>query len=129
CLDYFCPILMCFFVDMILRPDNTLIIPYTTLFRSIDDVITQGRAEFTEGSDSYDRATVAILRLAALFESDERFGELLRVVTLEERRGIITTRNIAAHSGCGAMNTEIFWRTVTERLPEVIARIRATDRN
>src|SRR5699024_2184368 len=53
----------------------------------------------------------------------------LRVVTLEERRGIITTRNIAAQSGCGAMNTEIFWRTVTERLPEVIARIRATDRN
>lgn len=101
----------------------------TRIERRIDDVITQGRAEFTEGSDSYDRATVAILRLAALFESDERFGELLRVVTLEERRGIITTRNIAAHSGCGAMNTEIFWRTVTERLPEVIARIRATDRN
>lgn len=95
--------------------------------RRIDDVITQGREEFTEGSDSYDRATVAILRLAALFEDEKRFAALLSVVTLDERRGITTTRNIAAHSGYGAMNTGIFWFTVTERLPEVIARIRAAN--
>src|SRR5699024_8174830 len=64
----------------------------TRIERRIDDVITQGRAEFTEGSDSYDRATVAILRLAALFECDERFGELLRVVTLAGRCGLARLR-------------------------------------
>ncbi|MGO2559309.1 antitoxin [Brachybacterium sp.] len=94
--------------------------------RRIEDVICQGREAFTEGSDSYDRATVAVLRLAALFEDPSRHhAPHLTVVTLGERRGIVATRNIASHSGCGAMNTEIFWRTVTERLPEVIARIRA----
>ena len=93
--------------------------------RRIEDVICQGREAFTEGSDSYDRATVAVLRLAALFEESGKYGQHLSVVTLDEQRGIITTRNIAAHSGYGAMNTDIFWRTVTERLPEVIARIRA----
>lgn len=94
----------------------------------IDDVIAQGREEFAEGSDSYDRATVAVLRLAALFEDTKRFSGLLDVVTLDERRGITTTRNIAAHSGYGAMNTEIFWHTVTERLPEVITRLRTVNR-
>lgn len=93
----------------------------------IDDIIAQGREKFTEGSDSYDRATVAILRLAALFEDEKRFVALLSVVTPDERRGIATTRNIVAHSGYGAMNTEIFWHTVTERLPEVIARIRTAN--
>ncbi|GAA1485438.1 antitoxin [Brachybacterium fresconis] len=92
----------------------------------VEDVLAQGREAFAEGSDSYDRATVAILRLAALFEDEKRYSPHLSVVTLEERRGITTTRNLVAHSGYGAMNTEIFWRTVTERLPEVIARIRGT---
>src|SRR5699024_7884799 len=101
----------------------------TRIVSRIDDVITHGRAEFTEVSDSYDRATVAIIRLATLFERDESVAALLGVATLEERRGTITTRNIAAHSGYGAMTTESFWRTVTERLPEVIARIRSTNRD
>lgn len=95
--------------------------------RRLEDVIAQGRDAFSEGSDSYDRATVAVLRLASLFEDEKRFAPFVSVVTTEERRGIVTTRNIAAHSGYGAMNTEIFWRTVTERLPEVIGRIRAAN--
>ncbi|MGP9613521.1 antitoxin [Brachybacterium sp. AOP42-B2-9] len=94
----------------------------------IEDVIHQGREAFTEDSDPYDRATVAVLRLAALFEDPSRHhAPHLTVVTLGERRGIVTTRNIASHSGCGAMNSEIFWRIVTERLPEAIARIRAAN--
>jgi len=97
--------------------------------RRIEDVIAQGRDAFSEGSDSYDRATVAVLRCAALFEESGQYRPLLDVVSQEERRGIVTTRNIAAHSGYGAMNAEIFWRTVTERIPEVIARLRAADRS
>ena len=96
--------------------------------RRIDDVLAQGRKAFREGTESYDRAIVAVLRLAALCEDPTRYTPHLEAITLEERRGITTTSNIAAHSGYGAMNTEIFWRTVTERLPEVIARIRAANR-
>jgi methylmalonyl-CoA mutase N-terminal domain/subunit len=95
--------------------------------RRIDDVIAQGRESFTEGADSYDRATVAILRPAALFEQPRRFSAALEVVTPEERRGITTTRDLVAHRGYGAMNTAVFWSTVTERLPEIIARIRGAD--
>jgi len=94
--------------------------------RRLEAVIAQGRHEFSEGSDSYDRATVAVLRLASLFEED-RFRAVLGVVTTAERRGIITTRNIAAHSGYSSMDIDIFWRTVTERLPGVIERIRAAN--
>jgi hypothetical protein len=93
--------------------------------RRIEEVISRGRDVFTEGSESFDRATVAVLRLAALCEEPGRYAPHLTVVPLEERRGIVTTRNIAAHSGYGAMNAEILWRTVTERIPELIARIRA----
>lgn len=75
--------------------------------RRVDAVIAQGRDAFLEGSESYDRATVAVLRLAALFEEEKRFSEFLSVVTTEERRGITTTRNIAAHRGYGAMNAEV----------------------
>lgn len=96
--------------------------------RRIDAVISQGREAFVADSDSYDRATVAVIRLAALFEEEQRYAPYLSVATLEERRGIATTRNIAAHSGYGAMNTEVFWHTVTERLPEIIARVRAAHR-
>lgn len=99
----------------------------TRVERRIEEVARRGREAFSEGSETYDRATVAVLRLAALFEDSGRYASLLTAVTVDERRGIVTTRNIAAHSGYGAMNTEIFWLTVTERLPEVIRRIRATN--
>ena len=97
--------------------------------RRIDDVIAQGRDAFRDGSDSYDRAIVAVLRLAALFEDPTRYAPHLDAITLEERRGIATMRDIVAHQGYGAMSTEIFWRTVTERLPEIIARIRAENQH
>ncbi|MGP5008112.1 antitoxin [Brachybacterium tyrofermentans] len=96
--------------------------------RRVDAVIAQGRDAFVEGSESYDRATVAVLRLAALFEEEKRFSEFLSVVTAEERRGITTTRDIAAHRGYGAMNAAALWRTVTELLPDLLARIRAAIR-
>lgn len=92
--------------------------------RRIDGVVTHGREAFREGTESHDRAIVAVLRLAALFEDPTRYAPHLDVVLPEERPGITTMRDITAYSGYGAINTEIFWRTVTERLPEVIARAR-----
>ena len=54
--------------------------------RRIEDVIRQGREAFTEDSDPYDRATVAVLRLVALFEDFEPgYAPHLTVVTLDER--------------------------------------------
>lgn len=107
---------------------DVLIDEVSRIENRIDDVISQGREAFAEGSESYDRAIVAVLRLASLFEEEKRFSEFLAVVTAEERRGITTTRNIAAHRGYGAMNAGVFWRTVTELLPDLLARIRAATR-
>ncbi|MFQ6484517.1 antitoxin [Brachybacterium epidermidis] len=106
-------------------PAESLLTELDRIQVRLNDVIEQGRPAFFEGSDSYDRATVAVIRLAALFEEPSRFAPLLTAVTLDERRGIITTRNIAAHSGYRAMDANIFWQTTTAHLPGVIARLRA----
>lgn len=99
----------------------------------IDDRIRRtaadGRGAFFEGSDSYDRAVVAVIRLAALFEDEEsRFGALLTVATKRERTGIAQTRNIAAHRGYAAMNDDQFWETVTTDVPAFIEKIRAANK-
>lgn len=98
----------------------------------IDDRIRRtaadGRNAFFEGSDSYDRAVVAVIRLAALFEDEEsQFGELLAVATKRERTGITHTRNIAAHRGYAVMNDDQFWETVTTDVPAFIEKLRTAN--
>lgn len=105
-------------------PAEALLVELDRIQVRLDDVIGQGRPAFFEGSGSYDRATVAVIRLAALFEEPSRFAPFLTAVADDERRGIITTRNIAAHSGYRAMDADLFWQTTTEHLPGVIARLR-----
>lgn len=105
-------------------PEESLLIELERIQVRLNDVIEQGRPAFFEGSDSYDRATVAVIRLAALFEEPSRFAPFLTAVADDERRGITTTRNIAAHSGYRAMDADLFWQTTTEHLPGVIARLR-----
>lgn len=91
--------------------------------------VADGRNAFFEGSDSYDRAVVAVIRLAALFEDEEsRFGELLAVATKRERTGITHTRNIAAHRGYAVMNDDQFWETVTTDVPAFIEKIRKANK-
>ncbi|MGB3376646.1 MAG: antitoxin [Microbacterium sp.] len=84
-----------------------------------------GKDVFFEGSDSYDRAIVAVIRLAALFEDDRRFGALLSDVTERERVGIRNTRNITAHHGYASMDDETFWETITVDMPAFVAKLRA----
>jgi hypothetical protein len=90
----------------------------------ITRVLERGRDAFFEGSDSYDHSSMAIIRLAALFE-DARSLPLLTPVTDAERRGVATTRNIVAHHGYRAMDDERFWLTITTDLPDVVRRLRA----
>lgn len=91
--------------------------------KRIERVIGDGRDAFADGSDSYDHATVAILRLAALFE-ERRFQPLLASTTPEERQGITATRNIAAHIGYASMREQTFWETTTILVPAFVERIR-----
>ncbi|MFJ4044258.1 antitoxin [Microbacterium sp. NPDC089987] len=87
-------------------------------------VVAAGRGSFFEGSESYDRASMAIIRLAALFENEKRFARFLSAATAIERQGISHTRNVAGHAGYIAMDDEIFWRTVTVQVPQFIAKLR-----
>ncbi|MDO5093098.1 MAG: antitoxin [Propionibacteriaceae bacterium] len=86
-----------------------------------------GRAAFADGNDSYDVATVVILRLAALLERQD-VAQLDAVLTAEEAAAIRTTRNIAAHAGYKSMNDDLFWLAVTERIPDILRRLRAHGR-
>lgn len=93
----------------------------------IQAVIAGGRSAFVEGADTYDRASMAVIRLAALFEDDKRFGGFLTSASKTERDGIRGTRNIAGRVGYAAMRDEVFWATVTVQIPAFLTKIRAAN--
>lgn len=96
--------------------------------RRIRKVIKAGRANFHDGSSAYDTATVAASRLAALFETGSPVAALLESVSDADRQGLSKTRNISAHHGYDEMDDDVFWDTVTERMPTLIAAIRRANR-
>lgn len=89
-----------------------------------DRVAAAGRAAFIDGSPSYDTASMAIIRLAGLFEV-RRFAPFLGIVDPIEARGIRATRQYAAHGGYREMDDDEFWRTITEDVPEFVNRLRS----
>ncbi len=90
----------------------------------IDKVVAVGRDAFGDGSDSYDIAVVAAVRLSALLEP-RRFRPFLTDLSDDERRGIAATRNIAVHGAYRDMDDDYFWHTLTVDIPELLARFRA----
>ena len=80
------------------------------------------RTKFTEGSATYDIASMVLIRLASLLERPEcaQFTELL---TSDELAAIRTTRTIAAHAGYAGMNDDLFWAAVTIRVPGIVQRL------
>lgn len=87
-------------------------------------VQSDGRERFQDGSASYDRASMAIIRLAAMFEaSNLRFAPFLDSVSEAERNGIKATRQYAGHAGYRQMTDDIFWQTITEDVPALLRRI------
>jgi hypothetical protein len=89
--------------------------------------IVGGRDEFVDNSPAYASGSMAIIRTAALFETEE-FAIYLSEVPDEVARGIVTTRNIASHSGYRSMNDDVFWDTLTIHLPPYLASWRAAAR-
>ncbi len=87
-------------------------------------VVSAGRESFVDGNDSYDVATVVIIRLAALLERQD-MACLVEVLTSDEVAAIRTTRNIAAHPDYKSMNDDLFWLAVTERIPDILGRLMA----
>ena len=81
-----------------------------------------GREQFAEGGASYDVASMAVIRLAALLERPE-FAASARLLTPDEVVAIRTTRNIAARAGYDGMNDDLFWAAVTSRIPAIVRRL------
>lgn len=94
----------------------------------LDHATAGGRDAFVRDSPAYASGSMAIIRAAALFETDE-FETHLRDVPDEVKRGIITMRNIASHSGYRSMNDNLFWDTLTVHLPPHLSTWRAAARN
>jgi len=82
----------------------------------LDHAVEGGKEAFARNSPAYASGSMAIIRTAALFETDE-FRQYLDDVPEEVVRGIVTTRNIASHSGYRSMNDDVFWDTLTIHLP------------
>lgn len=91
----------------------------------LDHAVRGGREAFERNSPAYASGSMAVIRTAALFETDE-FKEYLGDVPAEVVRGITTTRNIASHSGYRSMNDDVFWDTLTIHLPPYLAAWRRT---
>lgn len=83
---------------------------------------------FGRNSPAYASGSMAIIRTAALFETDE-FQQLLGEVPDEVVRGIVATRNIASHSGYRSMNDDVFWDTLTIHLPPYLDAWRSAARD
>lgn len=91
----------------------------------VEKVRAAGRDQFRDGEPAYDIGSIAIQRLAALFEDEVRLGPLVSAVAAdEERKGIVATRNYTAHVGYTAMNDDVFWHTITVDVPAFIAKVR-----
>lgn len=83
-----------------------------------------GRDAFQRDSPAYACGSLVVIRIAALFETDE-FDEFLGETPAPVRRAIVTIRNIASHSGYRSMNDDAFWSTLTDDLPAYLTAWRA----
>ncbi|WP_150952767.1 antitoxin [Microbacterium testaceum] len=75
-----------------------------------------GRSAFQRTSPPYASGSMAIIRAAALFETDE-FAPFVRDTPAEVVAALRTMRSIASHAGSRAMNDDLFWVTLTSELP------------
>jgi len=82
-----------------------------------------GRSAFQDGSPGYDTASMAIIRLAALFEV-RRFEPFLDGISPIERNAIRATRHHASHQGYRQMDDDEFWHTITVDVPDCVERLR-----
>lgn len=82
------------------------------------------RAEFVDGSDAYDAASMSVVRMHGILERREN-SALLDVLSETERRALATVRNIITHGGYANMNDDSFWETATTHLPELVRRLRS----
>lgn len=86
-------------------------------------VIASERRDFFDGSDSYDHASLAVLRLVAMMEPGSRFEDRFTNMGDDARRGLAKTRNILSHSGYGQLKLDVFWDTVTVSVPAELRRL------
>jgi len=99
----------------------------TNFLESVDAIdaflghaVSGGRGAFRRTSASYAAGSMAIIRAAALFETDE-FAPFVSDTPIEVVTALRTMRDIASRTGSRAMNDDLFWVTLTAELPPHIA--------
>lgn len=92
------------------------------ILRRAQAVESRSRNAFADGTDTYDAASMLIIRMAALIERPE-FAHWAAFLTIDEINAIRTLRNIVAHAGYAAMNDDIVWNAVTVEVPQVVDRL------
>lgn len=94
----------------------------TMILQRAHSVAASPREQFSDGTPVYDAASMTVIRLAALTERAE-FGPWLESLTAEEVAGIRAMNNIIVYAGYATVDDEVFWETVTERIPEIVERL------
>ncbi len=75
-----------------------------------------GRNDLRRNSPAYASGSMAVIRAAALLAVDD-FADTLMGTPDEVVKALRTMRNIASHSGYGAMGDEFMWVSLTDELP------------
>lgn len=109
--------------DLEVPPRQAFDAELDAIIERVGRVVAGGRTAFVDGSPTYDAASMAVIRLAGLFEV-RRFGPFLAGVAPGEQRSIKTTRQYAAHGGYREMDDDEFWDTVTIDIPGLVDRLR-----
>lgn len=95
--------------------------------------VAEGREALVSPSAAYACASMAVIRLQGLFETEKdaddnplpnKYEPFFSEVTSLERRGLSRTRNIAAHRGYKSMDDTTLWLTLSEDMPPLIEKLR-----
>lgn len=95
--------------------------------------VAGGRTALVNPSPVYACASMAVIRLQGLFETEKsiddnplpsKYEPFFIEVSNLERRGLSRTRNIAAHRGYKSMDDTALWQSLTEDMPVLIEKLR-----
>lgn len=93
------------------------------IMQRVGAVAGPGRHNFADGLETHDVASMAVIRLAAVIERGD-FPASKPLLTVEEATEIAAAREIAMHGGADAMDDDLLWIVVTQRIPAIVCRLR-----
>lgn len=90
------------------------------IMKRVGAVAGPGRHSFADGLETHDIASMAVIRLASVIER----GDFAALLTVEEAAELAVVQKIAMDGGADAMDDDLLWIVVTQRIPAIVCRLR-----